>query len=208
MSDDLYVPLALTILSDINFFTFTSVDCSHGRVVILDGDIFYSPNCSQDVELHPGNQDSTQQNIFSACLSPWRPRWWTQTFRWIAFIPISPIYRGFPFDSLATIPSSPHCYEDGYGLHPSLQDSWAKMEYYLHHTTALLANKYCASAVHPFSLSAYGYHPVFKNHRKAVKWTIQAREWFSVWIGLMSFLIASSQSFVENKMQHTDKPPL
>ncbi|KAF9522809.1 hypothetical protein CPB83DRAFT_731291, partial [Crepidotus variabilis] len=68
-----------------------------GRVYSIKGDIYYSPNCSLDIEVPPPpsqmstpfiSRDSNgKQKMWNLDIRDYfRPRWWTTHFGWLAFL--------------------------------------------------------------------------------------------------------------------------
>ena len=78
------------------------MDKTYGRIQILDGRLFFSPNCSRTVDLPPPprDQNGCERNIFLPSYKPngrWNyfeldianytiPRWWSLPFGWIAYM--------------------------------------------------------------------------------------------------------------------------
>jgi hypothetical protein len=133
------------------------------------------------------------------------PHWWTPTFGWTAFIPMDPFLWGIPFDALTDVP--PPQYQDGgYVLPAHVVDRWSRLEDTLLRSTIILAKEYSLAAIRPFYPWYFSYHKPFKTHRVARKQFRRARDWFFVWMGLLSCMIASGKSLVLETSDRGLKP--
>ncbi|TFK59909.1 hypothetical protein BDN72DRAFT_905425 [Pluteus cervinus] len=114
-----------------------------------------------------------------------RPLWWTDAHGWLSFVPLSPDYGNVPFDRLSD------CLTDQLADHPldkyDLYE-WQRLEHFLYWATSVMMNRIRAPAVRPYAPSAYKYEATFKNHRIARRQTTRARDWFTVWGALFSYL--------------------
>ena len=174
------------------------INRSNGKAIILDGDLYYSPNCSRDVGLPPDDTNHTKfQNVFRTSTAGRSPRWWTPAFGWMSFIPLSPSYKGVPFDMLLHVPNPEFRDNAGYCMPETAQARWARLEDAIIKSTAILTSRLSLPAVRPHCPWSYGYHLMFKTHRIALKQCVLARDWFPVWMGLFSFLIASARTMEE-----------
>ncbi|KAG2006840.1 hypothetical protein CC2G_014583 [Coprinopsis cinerea AmutBmut pab1-1] len=72
--------------------------------------------------------------------------------------------------------------------------SWGKLESELYGAVTRLKSKSSAPMVLPFLPWAHGYRLVFKNPRSYDRAVASSRNWFSVWWGALSFLIAYSET--------------
>ncbi|KAF9563133.1 hypothetical protein CPC08DRAFT_761074 [Agrocybe pediades] len=73
---------------------YTSVDTSKGRVTLVDGTFYFSPNCSRDIHSHPDKAKSLPSTVNSATVPVeymHRPRWWSQEFAHLAFLETSSV---------------------------------------------------------------------------------------------------------------------
>jgi hypothetical protein len=96
------------------------MDKTNGRVQILDGRLFFSPNCSHTVDHPPSIRDENggepnpffpnfrfngrhklAPNYFDLDTTKYAsPRWWTSAFDWISFFPLTPSLSGPVFEKL------------------------------------------------------------------------------------------------------------
>src|SRR5215472_5764386 len=82
------------------------LDHSRGRITLLQGDIFYSPNSVQPAVLpEPPVTDSYLfRESFVRLQTFFMPRWWTRPYGWLACVPVRPSFSGDPFDRLNYFP--------------------------------------------------------------------------------------------------------
>jgi hypothetical protein len=169
-----------------------TIDHSAGRVTLIEGDIFYSPNCPDRAP--PPEPGFTQSYMFgdtSARLHNFtKPRWWTQPYGWLAFLPLRPSFSGEPFDRLNIVPIIVRT-PSGYSLHEDLKQSWRRLENKLIWATALIGRTYSVASVRPPPPSVLGYVHTYKSHRAARAQAFASRDWFVLWMGLLSYKIAS-----------------
>ncbi|KAF8057800.1 hypothetical protein FPV67DRAFT_1677025 [Lyophyllum atratum] len=186
--------------------TALNFDKRHGRLQRLDGNLFYSPNCSRTIlaPIPPDEAYGRDYTIFHRTDARpelyHQPRWWTLAFGWISCIPLYPSYTGGLFKRLAYVPRTLNMYnttdnkELGYSLPDSVQDSWARLDKELAATTSIIAAHYKIGLVRPFSPWALGYLKESPKHAQAVGRAFRSRDWFSIWMGLASHLIATAES--------------
>ncbi|KAG6904561.1 hypothetical protein DXG01_009047 [Tephrocybe rancida] len=168
-----------------------------GRVLVYNGDIYYSPNCPRIVSLPPLNPKLGKEHKLFHLDEDYaekyhEPLWWTDAFGWIAFLPHNPSYTGPLLKRLTKIPTLLSTrFKKGrpcYVLASKPEDSW------LSEAASILASEYNVRVVRPFSSWSFGYtegHPI---HGDALSQIHKAREWFWVWMGLVSYLIAMAES--------------
>ena len=183
------------------FTPFTS-----GRFQLVDGQRFYSPNSIVDPPLLLDPLEDGIQNIFL----PHRrgkdrvryreyvhPRPWTPRFAWVPFVPVNP-FQWFDNCSymgrvLSKYPPIEH-FEDESGKHHGWsippENEWAKLEMELHTTIRTLSTKYSIPCSLPFLPNAIGYQGMFSDKRSLTTRLDTAREWFFVFFGALSYLVA------------------
>src|SRR5437763_1831950 len=132
----------VTYISD--SLTIRHIDRSAGRVQLIDGDLYYSPNCTRQVKappLIPGNSEPFRYHPDKK-----RPRWWTPTYGWTAFIFLAPKFPGIPFDVLAQIPP-PERRQDGFVMPAACIERWTQLEQAFTRATSALTNAYPTKAL-------------------------------------------------------------
>ncbi|EAU90828.2 hypothetical protein CC1G_12956 [Coprinopsis cinerea okayama7 len=125
------------------------------------------------------------------------PRLWTLPFGWMAFVPLRYWDQGYPFNRLKRIPHPLTLGTEGdltYCLPDSFLHSWSKLEAELFGAVTKLKSKFTAPMVLPFLPWAHGYQQTFRNPRSYDRCVAFSRDWFSVWWGALSFLIAYGES--------------
>ena len=144
-----------------------AIDHSRGRIELLNGDMFYSPNppMSGGLVVLPQYHDP-ELHIFTfdkhgkPCVQ-WDdfllPRWFASRTAFLPFLTPSPITTGYPFNWLARIPAQ-DCTDGKYSLKEEGRDSWLKLEQDL-----ILGTAYIRRALQlplfvdrPFSPMAFG----------------------------------------------------
>jgi hypothetical protein len=118
----------------------TVIDRMQGRVLVINGDIFYSPNSSRQVAAPP--PPIPQHNIFnyrSVCLADFsQPHWWSAEFGWLSFVSLSPSFASFPFDCLTCIPYYCEVVDAGYRFNLNVAGRWSKLDSFLLYITTSL----------------------------------------------------------------------
>ena len=176
------------------------------RMLTHNGDIFYSPNCTRDVNLPSHIPTPLVRNAAQSDVSEFHnPLWWNERTAYLAFLPLEPIYDTAPFDCLAVIPWVPTtcC---GYGLEAETHISWCRLELELLHLTDTLLVKYGIPPMEKIIDHPMGF-PI--HHRQASGFRRQAnrvRAWFSHWMGLISFCIAISLELEKEDYQTVHHP--
>ena len=153
----------------------------NGRVQVLNGHVFFSPNCSRTVEYPPPIQDETgsepnpflpshQQNgchnYFELDITKYASlHWWTLAFGWISFFPLTPSFCGPIFEKLFIPRSHHHIFnkEHGvYSIHLSLSNKWLQVDRDLSDAVYLIHCHYQLPFVYPINTFSFGYS---KDHK-------------------------------------------
>ena len=70
-------------------------------------------------------------------------------------------------------------------------EEWLELETGLMQITSLLGKKFLfCGALHPIAPSLLGFPATFRTRRAAVSSILASRDWFVIWMGLLSFIIA------------------
>jgi len=177
-----------------NFAT-KRIDHSCGRIEILNGDVFYSPNPNGSWVVLSEYQDP-QSHIFSLHKGiQWHdflhPHWHASRTIFLTLLTLNPIITGYPFDRLVHIPTQ-DCLDDQYTLKKEGQESWSRLERNL-----ILATMYIHNALksklfidHPFASWAFSYSHPSPTHQIMKKRAALSQDWFQIWIALLSYFIA------------------
>ncbi|TFK62462.1 hypothetical protein BDN72DRAFT_964524 [Pluteus cervinus] len=158
--------------------------------------IIYSPNSKRAVQLpwngnecDDGPGHTTMYDPRSSTLTKYQqPLWWTDAHGWLSFVPLSPDYQNVPFDCLS---GSTYLLADDTGRHSLdrfLVYQWQRLEHFLYWSTSVMMKRISAPAIRPYAPSAYLYDDTFAHHRTARRQTGRARDWFTLWGALFSYL--------------------
>lgn len=167
-----------------------------GRVWIIDGEMYFSPNSSKDPG-RPPNKDlptttftpgASRADEFQA------PCWWSETTEWMGFIPTLPIpYSGVWFESLAVIPRRLQYTEThGFALPGTICKKWLVVDKMLYDVVTYLGTKNHLIYTKPFPPHEWKYsssHPTEEIANHCVK---SGRDWFSMWIGLLYWMTSKT----------------
>lgn len=129
-----------------------------------------------------------------------RPRPWTYAYGWMSFIPVELWYKEKQFGSLVDIlsrtPSIEHFTNEQQNLHGyRLQDPnpWLTLEQELYNAAVSLKNSLHLPCVMPPLPRIFEFMGMYST-RHALKQALEkAREWFLVWLGLLSYLLGDAK---------------
>ncbi|KDR66683.1 hypothetical protein GALMADRAFT_147735 [Galerina marginata CBS 339.88] len=174
------------------------VDHSNGHIFrTVEGDIFYSPNSSRLVDVPPLSERMRYPfSVREAKLDHFlQPRWWTEAFGFLAFVNRRPSFDDMSFSCIRDI--VPHVGEtmDGnkYSLFPYKVKEWLQLQDIMIVTTHTLRNAFSwhvLPAMNAIPPSFLGFEKEFHSLRAARLRAAASRDWFVVWISLLSFTIA------------------
>lgn len=172
------------------------VDHSRGRAFISQGVIYYSPNCTRQVEVPARFDGSYRFEKRNAYLNRFQtPEWWTTPYGFLSFVPLLPSFSGAAFGCLRDIVSAieeewyPN-YEE-YSMEAEKATQWLELETGLMQIISLLRRKFLVgAALNPIPPSLLGFREKFKTRRFAISRVTASRDWFVIWMGLVSFIIA------------------
>ena len=188
------------------------MDKNNGRVQVLNGRVFYSPNCRRTVDhpppirderggepnpFLPGSQTGGRRNFFELDITKYTsPRWWTLAFGWISFFPLTSSLCGPIFEKLF-MPRSPHYIFDEeldkYFMPPSLIEKWLRVDRDISDAVYLIRRRYPVPFVYPVNPFSFGYS---KGHTRTGGLHMalrKGRDWFVVWIALLSYVVACAE---------------
>ncbi|KAH6910964.1 hypothetical protein BKA70DRAFT_1099653 [Coprinopsis sp. MPI-PUGE-AT-0042] len=171
----------------------------------VDGVLMFSPNSTRTIALPPPPiENRIEVNPFNRLdpVTNAKPRWegllqprrWTQAFGWMCFIPMSRSHFFCPpFSTLARLPA--YHYDEkkyGYMMDPSVCNNWDALADTVLDVAVRLRGHVDRGAVLPHHPRGWGYHKVYQNPRKLQALMHASRDWFLVWMGVISFLVACS----------------
>ena len=102
------------------------IDHSAGRVSVVEGSIFYSPNCPLEVLELPicASKSYMFRETAVRLHNFFQPFWWTQPYGWLAFLPIRPSFAGDLFGRLNEFPVIERHSTGYYRLHDDIAQHW------------------------------------------------------------------------------------
>ena len=188
-------------------------DYSNGSVVVQDGVIYYSPNCTRPVVIpsrpvysapDPFRQPRLNASMFR------QPVWWSQGWAWQSFVPLAPSFVFTPFESLCAMPRIEEVIfsfdgpsgeierETRYRMNESDIQCWVTEEERIVKVARVIQLRYGIPGNLPPKPSSFHFDRAHKSHRVAKRMICIAREWFAIWMGFVSYFIAKSASLVPN----------
>ena len=188
------------------------MDKSNGRVQMLNGRLFYSPNCSRTVDhpppirdegggesnpFLPSHQPNGRRNYFELDITRYaRPRWWTLAFGWISFFPLTPSLCGPIFEKLFMPRSSHQVFDEELGKYfmpLKLLEKWLRVDRDLSDAVYLIRHHYPIPVVHPINTFCFGYSKAHTRSTALHMALRRGRDWFVVWMALLSYCIAGAE---------------
>ncbi|PPR01562.1 hypothetical protein CVT24_005857 [Panaeolus cyanescens] len=172
---------------------FKEFDVTCGKAVLLNGDLFYSPNSMRNVEL-PVIDSEPVSHILRNPLKDdvkefLKPRWWDPQFTYQAFMP-----RFFDFDAPPFQPLFRYstCFSQtarGFLMDPQDILAWNSLQHALETTFKQLQSRTGLPPQHIIIKSALcvEWHTSITSLREQIE---RSRDWFSVYAGVISFYIA------------------
>ncbi|KAF8189076.1 hypothetical protein BJ912DRAFT_1106291, partial [Pholiota molesta] len=183
-------------------------DWSQGHAFVQEGTIFYSPNCSRTVLIPTEASTHSPFNLKHLDASEFKqPVWWTDVYGWQSFIPLAPSYTSSPFEPFCWMPrivevsalvdpkSASGIRERRYEMHPDDCIVWTKREKLLVEAAELIRIWFKIPGNMPPPPSRFNYSRAHKSYRIAKRMISLARDWFAVWMGFVSYLIACTERF-------------
>lgn len=142
-----------------------------------------------------------------------QPRPWTAAYGWMAFVPVSLWYKekqpGSIVGTLSHIPTIEHLTNETRTAHGyRLQDPnpWFDLERDLYSAAVALKASLHLPCIVPPLPRIFGFHNMHRTHQTLKKITEKSREWFLVWFGLLSYLLADAE-YRYDPLQRSDYPP-
>ncbi|KAF9000164.1 hypothetical protein BDQ17DRAFT_1245869 [Cyathus striatus] len=186
------------------------IDHSKGHAVKDEEDmVYYSPNTSHNIDIPPEfnpnhylfRSDAILKDIYQT------PIWWSDPYSWILFVPCVPSFTGI-FSCLGGVPRIVYTSQDeacdvsqgqtsegqasslSYGLDDAVMQEWTRLESHLICTFKHLTVKYGKLAIAPPPPSFAGYKRLHWSREIARRCTECSRQWFVMWMGILSYVIA------------------
>lgn len=167
-----------------------------GRAFLHRGDIYYSPNCSRQVDVpeyteQPHYPFHLRDTRFDKFLSP---RWWSRPYHYLCFVPLRPSFEGEVFGVLREFLPSIVSLEVGRFVlsHQKCQE-WDLLENALITITQYLNTDFIDTvrgSLRPPLPYLFGYQSIYKDERTARLKIGASRDWFLMHMALISSKIA------------------
>ena len=187
-------------------------DYSNGSAVVQDGVIYYSPNCTRPVVIpsrpvyssDPFHQPRLNFSLFK------QPVWWTDGWAWLSFVPLAPSFIFTPFEPLCAMPRIEEVLfsypgqtgeirrETRFRMNEDGIQRWIVEEKRIIQVARVIQLHYGISAGLPPEPSSSYYDRAHKTHKIAKRMIHLSREWFAIWMGFVSYLIAKTASRTPN----------
>jgi len=186
-----------------NLYVPKELDHSFGHAFLsAGGDIFYSPNCSRRVDVpvpDDGYPFYLKDARFETFLSP---RWWQRPYHYLSFVPLRPIFDGAIFGHLRNFVSDIVEVEDGrFSLSSRKIENWVEIEESLILLAQHLNKAFFTRIIPgltPIPSSNLGFKKTFSSPRSARLRIAASRDWFLLWMSLISSKIADIESVGED----------
>jgi len=193
-------------------------DYSNGSVFVQDGTIFYSPNSSRPVVIpsRPDHNPFYQGRFDASTLK--QPVWWSQSWAWLSFVPLAPSFVSAPFEPLCAMPrienvtfsfvaqSGERQTESRFRMSEVSIERWFAEEKHLVDAAYIIMLRYGINANAPPKPSSFGFDRTHKSHRVAKRMICFSREWFAIWMGYLSYLIAKTSTLVPSGVPDQSSP--
>jgi hypothetical protein len=177
------------------------MDFSKGTTFVQNGILYYSPNCTRPVVIPPQTNHTTSPfNVPRLSASLFRqPIWWSSLWGWVGFIPMAPSFISIPFEPFCWMPViEKHAPLDHlptrYRMRQTDVDVWKAKEDLVICAARLIKLKYGISAMSPPRPLSFGYDQYHKSANMTRRLISVTRNWFGIWMGFLSYLVARSQT--------------
>ena len=183
----------MQLLSSVTCEKNSPLDCSRGRVQLIGGDFYFSPNSLRDVQVPPVYDETPYRNCFENSFAEFRqPLWWQPAYPYLAFIPLRPNFAGVPFQDLFHISYFPRLRHGGFMINPQIILGWARLERDIREAVnCILAHEH-APPIAWIIGTALGCTGSYKRVHTLRTNFEHSKEWFSLFMGCLSYAIAVS----------------
>lgn len=174
-----------------------SIDTHPGHAFLHSGDLYYSPNCARQVDVpeyteHYRYPFHGREARFQKFLTP---RWWTRPYHYLCFVPLCPSFEGEVFGVLKEFLTSIVTLNNRYMLSNDKLHEWNHLEDALIASVHALNLEYptdVRGALRPTIPSLLGFPQIFSEERTARLKIAASRDWFLMWMTLLSSKIADA----------------
>ena len=196
---------------------------SNGSAIVQDGVICYLPNCTRPVVILSRPVYSGPDPFCQPCLNASmfrQPVWWSYGWGWQSFIPLVPSFVFTPFASLCTMPRIEEVAFSFDGLSGEIErktryrmneydiQCWIVDEECIVKVASIIQLHYGIPGNLPPKPLSFHFDHAHRSHGVAKCMICIAWEWFAIWMGIVSYLIAKSASLVSNGKLDDSSPAL
>jgi hypothetical protein len=191
-----------------------------GIVFIQNGTIFYSPNSSRLVKIPPMcDKDPFKQARLNIAMFK-QPVWWSMSWGWQSFIPLSPSFTSSPFetfcwmprvqavDIFCNLPSGEKQMERRYQMAQDDIFKWKHQESLITNAVQILRLQYKILSNIPPLPSSFHYDKPHKSLNVAKRMITVSRDWFVIWMGFLSYIISQTEVQHPNSVAVVPPSPL
>lgn len=195
-------------------------DYTNGCAIVQDGVIYYSPNCTRSVVIpsctvftfDPFRQPRLNSAMFR------QPVWRSDGWAWLSFVPLVPSFTFTPFEPLCAMPcieevkfsfvgpSGERKRETRFRMNEVDLQSWVKEAKLIVWVARVIQLRYGIPGNLPPKPLSFHFDHAHKTHQIAKRMICISQEWFAIWMGFISYLIAKSVSRVLNGKKDTSSP--
>ncbi|KAJ3507677.1 hypothetical protein NMY22_g16855 [Coprinellus aureogranulatus] len=174
--------------------------CQTWNFIVYDGERYYSPNCTRSVTFPSPLRPFDPQNPFQQGRT-WHdlrgPQLWSRPYGWTSYIPRRIITDIYPLDCLAVVPPANLDISGQIITLPSeTMTQWIRVAKGMARSADVLITTYSIPAVAPYSpLSWLRKRHRHISYREMQRNVSNARAWFMVWVGLLTFAIRFTEHY-------------
>ncbi|KAF8873677.1 hypothetical protein CPB84DRAFT_1690636, partial [Gymnopilus junonius] len=174
------------------------VDFSNWSAFVQQGILYCSPNCSRPVVIpqlsgDPFKRSHLRREMFQ------QPVWWSDVWGWLCAVPLSPSFISPPFEPMCWKPEVEETwFRKSYHMREQDAKAWLEKEVLLFEATQKIRLRYRIPGNPPPRPSAFGYNRPHKSKATAWRMINMARDWFSIWMGFLSYLIAQTVNYAND----------
>ena len=194
----------MPLLSTVTAEKDSPLERSCSQVHLIGGDFYYSPNSLRNVQVPQVYDKVPFRSCFKDSFSEFRqPHWWNPAYPYLSFIPLRPNFAGVPFQDLFHISYFPRRRYGGFMIDPQIILGWARLEKNIIDAVDILLSHEHASPIAWIvgtSLCCTGY---YKRVNTLCTDFQHAKEWFSLFMGCLSYAIAVS---ITHRLEHFTEP--
>jgi hypothetical protein len=136
----------------------------------------------------------------------------------MSFVPLAPSFVSAPFESLCAMPrieqvaftfnvaSGESRTETRFRMSEDFIERWNAEEKRIVDAAHIIMLRYGINANPPPRPSSFNYDRAHKSHRMAKRMICLSREWFAIWMGYLSYLIAKTSTLIPNGVPDQSSP--